>query len=300
MKTVPRRRFITIVCLITAVLVWLVACLMVNRSPPEASFKGRPASYWLGEVFGGRGQQGEALEAFHQMGTNAEPVLVAAIEARENPFARMYRRICHYLPGQMRWNLPDRENPLTLRSAAGYVAQNFPSHQLAAKLLPLLKEPDSDLRLNVLYAVNNQIGPADAWQIPFVLSATNDPDEFVRMSAAFAMWKINGETNNSVPMVDRVLHLGQDAGHRHWAARYLLEMGQVGPLLTTTFIQSLANSDTGVRQVACVCLGQIGPPAAAAIPALRKALLDPDLGVRQGAKTALRKIEPQKPNLNPR
>jgi HEAT repeat protein len=82
---------------------------------------------------------------------------------------------------------------------------------------------------------------------------------------------------------------------RHWAAVYLLEMGQTNPLLMSTFINSLTNSQPGLRMSACSCLGQIGPRAADAIPALRNALQDPDPEVRRRAKLALQRIEPEHP-----
>jgi HEAT repeat protein len=326
----PRRRSIKIVCLTAVVLACGVAgYLAVNRRTPEASFQGCSASYWLGAVFGVKGQQRQALDAFRQMGTNAAPVLVAAIAARENLPVRTFRRIYPRLPAMIRQRFPQPANLEELRSAALFIARNTPSVRLAPKLLPLLKTPDSDLRWAVLVA--SRIGPSDAGEISWLLLAENDPDikvragmlqclswigpsatnavpavlklcqdndMSVRTDAAWALWKITGQTNAAVPVLEEVLR-ALDQNHvvqsPHWVACDLLEMGKSGSSLVPVFINSLTNShvSTGARMSACSCLGQIGPPAAAAIPALRLALLDPDPEVRQRAESALTRIDPE-------
>ena len=72
-------------------------------------------------------------------------------------------------------------------------------------------------------------------------------------------------------------------------------MGQLSePVLVSALIDWLTNNFTGDNRMgACNCLNQIGPPAAAAIPALRIALNDPDIMVRQQAKFALMSIDPE-------
>jgi HEAT repeat protein len=106
------------------------------------------------------------------------------------------------------------------------------------------------------------------------------------------LWKITSQTNSAVPVLEGVLSQHQDAGHRHLAAYHLLVMGDSAPFFVTTLINSLANSQAGDRATVCTFLGQIGPPAAAAIPALRKALQDPGAEVRRRAEVALAKIDP--------
>jgi HEAT repeat protein len=328
----PRRRFITILCLAAAVLAGgAFIYVALNRRTPEPTFQGRSASYWLRAVFRGS-QQRQALDAFRQMGTNADSVLVAAIEAREGIYSRILRRVYPRLPTVIHRHLPPPEDLQELRSAAGFVVLNTSLIDIVPKLLPLLEEPDSELRLAVLQTVSNRIGPPDASQISFLLLAANDSspkvramallclsrmgrsatsaepialklcadsDTGVRTYAASTLWKITGQTNKAVPVLEGVLDdLGRkhDATNSHWVACYLLEMGESDSSLVPIFINSLTNIHlrTGERMSACSCLGRIGPPAAAAIPALREALQDPDAEVRRRANAALSRIDPKR------
>jgi hypothetical protein len=346
----PRRRSIRIVSLIAVALVCaFIAYVVSNRWTPGASFQGHSASYWLRQIV--RPQivgspifspqktgpflllgparylylgptSSPAVEAFDKMGTNAEPVLVAAIEARENPLTSLFRRVYPRLPAAIRQRLPEPYDPLALRSAALFVLRNTASIHITPKLLPLLQKPDSALRLAVLSVI---VKP-DASQIPSLLLARDDPDakvrrevlrclsqighsataavsavselcadsdRDVRQDAAWTLWKITGQTNTTVPVLEELLSQQHDEDRRHQAAYDLLVMGDSAPTLVTTLINSLTNRQAGDRATVCSFLRDIGPPAAAAIPALRKALQDPEPEVRRRAEVALSRIDPE-------
>jgi hypothetical protein len=324
-KHTPPRRFITMGRLTAAALVCgIIACIVASQRTPEAYFQGRSASSWLREFFGPNGGSSQALEAFNRMGTNAEPVLVAALRARENPFVRMYRSLCVRMPAAIQQHLRKPEDPALLRMAAVVVLQHSSSSQIISNLYPMFKEPDSGLRLAVLQAVDNRI--PDASQIPLMVLAGNDPDPYLRaevwrrltrmgtsaasaapavlklcadnnidarQDAAWTLWKITGQTNTSVPVLEGAVSQNPDAARRHLAAYHLLVMGDSAPNFITTLINSLTNSEAGDRATVCAFLGQIGPPAAAAVPALRKALHDPGAEVRRRAEVALSTIDPK-------
>ena len=253
------------------------------------------------------------------MGTNAEPVLVTAIEARENPLARSFRRFYPRLPAAIRRHLPEPYDPLALRAAALFVLRNSVRIHITPKLLPFLKEPDSGLRLAVLSVVQpeagqipflllasddpdakvrrevmrclSQIGPSAANAAPAVLQLCGDSNMDVRQDAAWVLWKITGQTNTAVPVLEGILDAA--AGRNDVAAYHLLIMGDSAPFFVTTLINALTNSQAGDRAIVCSLLRDIGPPAAAAIPALRQALQDPEPEVRRNAEVALSRIEPQ-------
>jgi HEAT repeat protein len=105
------------------------------------------------------------------------------------------------------------------------------------------------------------------------------------------LWKITGQTNTAVPILESVLSQQQDAGQRHAAAYHLIIMGDSTPFFVTTLINSLTNKQAGDRATVCSFLGEMGPSAVAAIPALRKALHDPEAEVRRRAEVALSAIE---------
>jgi HEAT repeat protein len=330
MKLTPRRRFITIGRLAAAVIVCgIIAYFVTGPRTPEAYFQGRSASSWLREFGTGAAGATSALEAFSKMGTNAEPVLVAALREKENPFARMYRGLCVRLPAAIQQHLPKPEEPDVLRMAAVVVVQHSSSSQITSNLYPMFKEADSGLRLAVLQAVENRV--PDASQLPLMVLAGNDPDPYlrselwrrlskmgtsaasaapdvlklcadsnvdVRQDAAWVLWRITGQTNTSVPVLEGALSQNEDASRRHSAAYHLLVMGDSDAFLVTTLINSLTNGPPGDRATVCTFLGQIGLPAAAAIPALRKALHDPDAEVRRRAEVALSRIDPKHTGTN--
>ena len=56
-------------------------------------------------------------------------------------------------------------------------------------------------------------------------------------------------------------------------------------------IEALEHGDVAARNSATFSLGQIGPGARAALPALRAALSDPEESVRRSASTAIERLE---------
>jgi HEAT repeat protein len=331
----PRRRFITMVSLIAALLVCgVMACFTMNRRPAEPIFQGRTASAWLREIVSGSPPD-RALEAFARMGTNAHSVLMDALEGRDTPVEKAFRSFYYAkkLPAQVRRLLPQpSDDPRTLQLAAFSVVLNSPDSPLLPRLPILLKEPDSEVRRRVLPLVYSRIGPEDARQIPFLLSAANDTnaivraevmlclnrigrsasnavpailklcadkDMDVRMDAAQALWKITGQTNIAVPVLEGILSQENDAHCLEWVTGFLLEMGKADPSLICILTNSLTGGRIEERMTACACLRHIGPPAAAAaIPALRKAMQDPNPELRQRAKWALTGIVPEQAAAN--
>jgi HEAT repeat protein len=322
-KQKPRRRFITTGRLAAALLACgIIVVFALSRRTPEAYYQGRSSTSWLREFFGNNTGAAQALAAFNEMGTNAQPVLVAALKASENPFIRMYRGFCARMPNAIQQHLPKADDPALLRMAAVVVLQHSSSSQIISNLYPMLSEPDSGLRLAVLQAVDNRT--PDASQVPYIVLAGNDPDPYlraevwrrlsrmgpsaasaapevlklcadpnvdVRQDAAWAYWKITGQTNASIPALEGALSQGQDANRRHLAAYHLLIMGDSSPFFVTILVNSITNSQAGDRATVCTFLGQIGPPAGAAVPALRKALQDPDAEVRRRAEVAISAID---------
>ncbi len=82
---------------------------------------------------------------------------------------------------------------------------------------------------------------------------------------------------------------------RHYVARVaalrtLSRMGREVEQLIPTFIATLEDPNSGLRDVAAEALGAIGPRARAAIPALREILTARDAFVRNAAQRALARI----------
>jgi hypothetical protein len=320
----PRRRFITKGRLTAAVLVGAVIVFFVlSRRTPEGFYQGHSTSYWLREILYTGERQSRALEAFNKMGADADPRLAAALGEKENPFVRFYRGLWDRLPTGLQQHLPKPDEPNLLQMAAVVVFQRAAPTRVIPNLYPMLQEPDSGVRQAVLNAMKDRI--PEAGQIPLLLLAGNDPDPSVRrdvwnrlsqigsaatnavpallqlcadpnidvrQDAAWALWKITKQTNTVVPVLEGAVSQDPIAVHRTLAAYHLLVMGDSSPAFVNTLITSLANSQPGDRATVCTFLSQIGPSAAAAIPALRKALQDPEPEVRRRAEVALSKIDP--------
>ncbi len=321
----PRRRFITKgrLAAIVFVAASVIVVVFLSRAP-EPSFGGHSASSWLREILAANGKENQALEAFDKMGTNAYPLLMRALGGKENPFVRMYRHSWERMPTGLQQRLPKPDEPALLQMAAVVVFQRSPSNELFPDLYPMLKEPDSAVRQAVLNATKDhnpdasqipllalaaddpditvrtevwrrlsRLGPAATSALPYVLKFCADHDPQVRQDAAWALWQITKQTNAAVPVLEDALSRNRDAGQRHLAAYHLLVMGDSGPTFVTALVDSLTNSQAGDRAAVCSFLGQIGRPAAAAIPALRKALQDPEPEVRRRAEVALSSIDPE-------
>ena len=128
-------------------------------------------------------------------------------------------------------------------------------------LVNVVRHEKKDLAVRAIDALG-EIGPAASQAIPVLVDALNDPDENMRLDAAFYQWKIDPRQAEVVVPALAGLLKGRDF---RWAAAYFL--------------------------------GLIGPQAKGAIPALTESLGDPDIGVRGLACHAIYKIEPQKAGL---
>ncbi len=321
----PRRRFITKGRLTASVLIAaIILILLVSLSTPEAFYQGHSASYWLREILYAGQRQSQALEAFNKMGADADPVLVAALGQKENPFVRLYRGLWNRLPAGMERHLPKPDEPNLSQMAAVVVFQRAASTRAIPNLYPMLKEPDSGVRQAVLNAMKeripnrdqipllvlagndpdptvrrdvwnrlSQIGPAATNAVPVVLQLCADQNIDVRQDAAWALWQITRQTNTAALVLEGAVSQDPIAVHRHLAAYHLLVMGDSSRQFITALVDSLTNSQAGDRATVCTFLGQIIPPAVTAVPALRKTLQDPEPEVRRCAEVALSRIDPE-------
>ena len=321
----PPRNILYLLIAVAALVGVSAIVYLSNQGPREAYYQGKPTSYWLREVFRAGGNQSDAMQAFRGMGTNAFPFLLDALAAHDSPPSYMrFRRSLTSLPilGRL---LPMPFDRGILRSAASLVVLNMPDIAPRA-FLDLLKSTNSEVREAVFSAVSNRLGKGDGDQAPVFLSilgdsnprvrekalsalgrigpgasdaataisnASHDPNLDVRIAAAWAMWQVTHETNVPVPVLHAALSQS-NTRQRHWAACYLQNIEGKNPELLSVFLQSLTNSEVGVRMSAYALLQGYGTNAKAAVPALLTALQDrsaPDL--RQRAKTALRAIDPE-------
>src|SRR5262245_36607731 len=94
------------------------------------------------------------------------------------------------------------------------------------------------------------LGPAAGKSVPVLISALNDPDQFVRANAGIAL-------------------------------------GRFGSIAVPALIVQLESDSPDIRRGSCLALGYIGKPSEPAIPALVHLLSDFDASVRQEAARTL-------------
>jgi HEAT repeat protein len=104
-----------------------------------------------------------------------------------------------------------------------------------------------------------ELGPRAKPAAPTLMSALEDPDPYVRYSAAAALRQIAPES-----------------------------AGEIVPLL----IRQLRQSDAKLRVASARGLEEFGAQAMPAVPELMKSIQDKDTEVQNAARSALKKIDP--------
>lgn len=155
------------------------------------------------------------------------------------------------------------------------------------QLVRNLKSRDSDLRRRAARDLG-EIGPDAKEAIPALAAALNDRDMFVRRFAARSLGRICTDANDFVPPLTRSLlssgtskELGSDPTKvapvfarelrkldRPVIQAVLRALGQMGQSAVPYLVAVLKEDDTRMQTLAAQAIGQIGPDAKAAVPAL--------------------------------
>jgi HEAT repeat protein len=139
-----------------------------------------------------------------------------------------------------------------------------------------------------------QIGPHARSPIPVLIDNLKDELPTIRWSSASALGDMGSEAREAIPALtsaalhDSVLRVRVESAVAIW--RIDRRGLRVIPVLT----EALADPDEIIRWLAADCLGDIGPDAKEAVPALRRALQLPYKTrlIRMGVAMALERIDP--------
>ena len=138
---------------------------------------------------------------------------------------------------------------------------------------------------NVAAALGN-IGEAARASVPQMIVMFKDDDSLVYEPARL------GLANFGVIAVPALIDLLRDPDNRAAAAAVLGDIGPEAEAAVPALARALEDSDDDVRRTSADALGDIGPAAEAAVPALARALDDTDASVRSNAATALGDLGP--------
>jgi HEAT repeat protein len=193
--------------------------------------------------------------------------------------------------------LADANADLELRTAiCDSLGLIGPAASIACPVLrTLLPATDAGLRKSAIQALGS-VAPSVVENVVENVTALmvvlDHPDDGSVIQAAQALGKFGDKAKPAVPRFIRLLEKNKESADRtatRWVRQAvtaaLAEMGPAAAeaVATLAVIARDPNDDPDVRQRSLRTLGRIGAPAAAALPALREALLDsePNSGVQQ-------------------
>jgi HEAT repeat protein len=165
-------------------------------------------------------------------------------------------------------------------------------------ILPHLTRPDTPAQVKAAEALG-QIGRPAAAATAALTDLLKAADPAVKAHAAIALWRVTGQAEPVVPVL--AMALPEPALRRPTSPPLLPQvqmpgMGSLGyrgpgPIYYSMSLPPTAFGEPVVLLVIRT-LGDIGPVARPAAPALRAVQDDPDANVREAAAEALKKVEP--------
>jgi HEAT repeat protein len=127
------------------------------------------------------------------------------------------------------------------------------------------------------------IGPPARRAVPALIRAFAGG----RRQAAAALGAMGPASADAVPyLVEAILNDDTCCSWREISEA----LGKIGPAGITPLIDALSSKNVRVRVAAAECIGEIGPPAAAAVPRLMAMLVEDDLAAQVNAIKALGQI----------
>lgn len=158
-------------------------------------------------------------------------------------------------------------------------------------ILGLLKE-----RLNAFTLIEKQramigLSHMGAKAQPAVEKVTQlmmDPTKSCQTQAAVTLWQITGKSKASLNVMKTLL---TTIDHKMTVLEQAANLGPAAAPLASSIAKELASDDVGIRELAAVALGKIGPGAKQTLPQLKKLLKDDDALLRQAVTDAIAAIE---------
>jgi HEAT repeat protein len=179
---------------------------------------------------------------------------------------------------------------------------SFSLTKIGSQAIPSLIKATKDKRVNVRVGAVWSLGGFDKdamSAVPALIERLRDENVKVRRKAAWALWRIRPDADSAVTALVEALKDtddpkdARDASVGEWATRCLGDLGPRAKAAVPALTEILKEKDLRLQKKAVDILGQIGPEAKPAVVALREILLDKnaDLAVRQSIPAALVNID---------
>jgi hypothetical protein len=315
---------------ITLLFVLIVAAAMVvfavrRRTAPatQAVYQGKTAQEWLGEW---PTNSSAVMQAIRGMGTNAVPGIIEALGERDTPGKRFYRKMYPRLPAVWRRHhvlpksaaelgypaeillpiqtnlrpfLPELMDIAAQKNNHGRFAILSATYQLfgpddkkyVPTLVQFLVDTNTIVRLQATWCLQN-IGPSAIGAVPGLKTAMKDDSLDVRICAAWAIWRIDRQTNLVSAALKHESSSGQVSTYKNLIPGFLREINPSDPVIIPSLIDLLNSPDENKRTSGAISLWGFGPEASAAVPALTNAIESGSPMFRNYALRALKKIDP--------
>jgi len=204
--------------------------------------------------------------------------------------------------------LQDKSPTVRLRAAAAVGELGAAAKEAVPALTKALLDKSDEVRCNAADALG-EIGHEAQAATGALAKALTDKDWFVCVAAAEALGRIGPPAKAALPALAKALPPGNwEKNAREYrpirsaaVAVALLKVdpqGKESKAALALLVDKLLNDDRedgeGTRVVGARSLGECGPAARAAVPALSRRLKDKDGDVRVAAALALVKIDPEK------
>jgi HEAT repeat protein len=185
-------------------------------------------------------------------------------------------------------------SPLRRERAMRVLAKVGPEAAPAVpELIAIVNGQDAKLKMEALFAIA-AIGPGAGAATPAATAALKHADPHVQQTAAYALGKIGPAAKDAVAPLKQLTASNDDLV-KLTAVWALLQIGPRSddlvkmalPLLSA----GLKSQQELVRIEAAMSLGEIGKPAASALPALEGAANDTSSSVRSAVADAIKKIK---------
>ena len=163
-----------------------------------------------------------------------------------------------------------------------------------------LNDGDDGVRAEAVRALL-RAGSQPATEVGALADAPHSDIDVVRFHAAIALGDLGPAGRPAVPALIHASLWDEEPAVRVEAAMALWKIDDKGPLVLHVLIKALDDANELICWIAAECLGQMGPAARDALPALRRAL-QRDFRIsliKTGVILALERIDPQVTDGNP-
>lgn len=297
-----RRRWIiaALVLLVIAVALALLADpdrRLLGRAYGEPFFQGRAASAWHRDLRSN--DEARSAEVINTLvAGKGESVPVCAWVLRTAPEPESRWRAADALGKFGKDALPagpeliaalDDADPIVRGVASRAVGEVLPD---ATKAVPALVKlfPDVDaIRAVSKYRKNGAVA------VPHLIEMLKHDDSAVRWQSARTLGKIGEPAVPAVPELMRLTRNDPQPQVREHAAE---AMGDIGPAAAAgipALVAALRDPNARVRRDAVRALGDMGPAAKSVLTDVQTATQDPDADVKSAAQRAARLIDPSQP-----